>query len=117
MDQKRPRLLNSRYALPANYKSGGIADLYKATDLQNGSQPAAVKLFKEGEFETEIIAETVSREINALKELKHQNIVQLLDHGIDEDTTRNFIVMEWIDYDLEEWLGKNCSGPQKLDSY
>lgn len=110
MDQKRPRILNARYALPSDFKSGGMADLYKATDLENGNQLVAVKLFKQGLFEAEIIAETVLREINALKELKHPNIVQLLNHGIDDETNRSFIVMEWIDYDLEEWLEKNSLG-------
>lgn len=110
MTPVKPRLLNSQYALPIGFKSGGMADVYKATDLQNNNQQVAVKLFRQGLFEAEIVTETVLREINALKELKHPNIVQLLDHGIDEETNRNFIVMEWIDYDLEEWLGNNLLG-------
>ena len=109
MNQKRNRILNSHYNLSTEFKSGGMADVYKARDLETDSQ-VAVKLFKQGLFEAEIIAETVLREINALKELKHPNIVQLLDQGIDEETKRNFIVMEWIDYDLEEWLGNNPLG-------
>ena len=35
MSSSQPRLINQRYALDANPQSGGMADVYKAIDMQS----------------------------------------------------------------------------------
>jgi len=77
-----------------------VSEVYPAVDLVNRASRVALKLFKRGEIEDDILRETYEREIRALKELKHPSIVELLDSGIDRDTNSLFLVLEWMDADL-----------------
>jgi len=79
---------------------GGMSEVYPAIDFANRTSRVAVKLFKRGEIEDDILRETYEREVRALKELKHPSIVELLDSGIDRDTNSLFLVLEWMDADL-----------------
>src|SRR6266498_1280768 len=83
-----------------------MADLYKAQDME-ADRPVAVKMFREGAYDADFLAEALRRELMALSELRHPNIVELFDHGRDEETGRHFIVLEWIDHDLEGWKKKD----------
>ena len=102
MSSSQPRLINQRYALDANPQSGGMADVYKAIDMQSGLRQVAVKIFKHGTLEEDVIKEAFKREMNALKELKHPNIVELLDIGTDEETGHYFLVLEWMERNLQD---------------
>ncbi len=106
----KPRILNGRYALPTNFKSGGMADVYPATDLYSESRKVAVKLFRAGTLEEAIRLESYKRETKALEDLRHPGIIELLDSGIDEQTGSPFIVMEWMPMDLTEWLKESPLG-------
>ncbi len=106
MTKSKLRILNNRYALPGEFNVGGMADLYKAQDME-ADRPVAVKMFREGAYDADFLAEALRRELMALSELRHPNIVELFDHGRDEETGRHFIVLEWIDHDLEGWLKMN----------
>lgn len=79
---------------------GGMSEVFPAIDFGNRASKVAVKLFKRGEIEDDILRETFDREVRALKELKHPSIVELLDSGIDRDTNSLFLVLEWMDSDL-----------------
>ncbi|MEQ9486628.1 protein kinase domain-containing protein [Coleofasciculus sp. F4-SAH-05] len=81
-----PRLINSRYALSPNPHSGGMAEVYQANDMLANGRQVAVKLFTQRNIEEEISAESFRRETQALQELKHPGIVELLDSGKDENT-------------------------------
>ncbi|MBZ5664210.1 MAG: protein kinase [Acidobacteriia bacterium] len=76
-----------------------MAEVYKAYDVHE-SRTVAVKLFQQGAIEEEILKEAFDRELRSLKELRHPNIVQLLDSGIDKATGKQFLVLEWMDSDL-----------------
>ena len=102
MSSSQSRLINQRYALDANPQSGGMADVYKAIDMQSGLRQVAVKIFKYGTLEEDVIKEAFKREMNALKELKHPNIVELLDIGTDEETGHYFLVLEWMERNLQD---------------
>ena len=52
------RILNGRYALLPNPKAGGMADVYCATDLDNGGQKVAVKMLRYLSEQDAIIAES-----------------------------------------------------------
>ena len=97
-------LINNRYALTPNPKQSGMSEVYKAADMHNDMQQVAVKIFTKGRIEEEISAESFRREINALKELKHDHIVKLIDSGIDRETGHNFLVLEWMKKNLLEKL-------------
>ena len=97
-------LINNRYALTPNPKQSGMSEVYKAADMHNDMQQIAVKIFTKGRIEEEISAESFRREVNALKELKHNHIVELIDSGIDKETGHNFLVLEWMENNLLEKL-------------
>lgn len=98
------RLINNRYALSPQPRSGGMADVYRARDYEQEERLVAVKVFKHGQLEGDILEESFRRETQALKELKHQGIVELLDSGRDETTGEYFLVLEWMEQDLAKLL-------------
>jgi len=101
-------LLNNRYAMQPVSKSGGMADVHRATDLLHDEhRTVAVKLFRYGSLDESILNESFRRETVALRELLHENIVELLDSGIDPESKRLFVVLEWVDQSLTEWLKTN----------
>jgi superfamily I DNA and/or RNA helicase/serine/threonine protein kinase len=78
-----------------------MAEVYKAYDI-NENRTVAVKLFRQGAIEDEILKEAFDRELRSLKELRHPNIVQLFDSGIDKATGNQFLVLEWVEADLSD---------------
>ena len=109
-----PTLLNGRYALQGQPKSGGTADVFPAIDL-NGGEKVAVKIFRTGAVDDDIIREVFSREVLALQDLKHECIVELRDHGICSDSGKPFVVLQWMDSDLSELLKEHR--PEGWDSF
>ena len=110
-----PRLINSRYALSPDPRSGGMADVYQAIDMVEGLRRVAVKVFKDRQIEADILAESFRRETQALQELKHSGIVELLDYGTDKTTGNYFLVLEWMEKDLTTLLKE--SPPDCWDSF
>lgn len=99
------RIINNRYVLSsANPRSGGMADVYKATDLHKEGYQVAVKIFKHGQIESGVQAESFRREKQILGELKHPNIIELFDSGEDQQTGEQFLVLEWIEKNLTDLL-------------
>ena len=109
------RFINDRYALSPNPRSGGMADVYRARDYDLEERLVAVKEFKQGQIEADILAESFRRETQALQELKHPGIVELLDSGKDETTGNYFLVLEWMEKDLATLLKE--SPPDGWDSF
>lgn len=97
-------VINGRYALSDNSRSGGMAAVCQAIDMKEGLRQVAVKVFKDGQIEADILAESFRRETQALQELKHPGIVELLDFGKDETTGNYFLVLEWMEKDLATLL-------------
>jgi superfamily I DNA and/or RNA helicase/serine/threonine protein kinase len=105
--------INERYATLGTPIAGGMADVYKAVDLQrDDGYLVAIKMFRDGgETRTnEILLESYRREVDHLRDLKHDNIVELVDADIDTDSGRHFLVFPWLDTDLENWLDENEFG-------
>lgn len=98
-----PRVINSRYALKPEIRSGGMADIYKAYDIHECCD-VAVKLFRKGEFEDEVLLEAYDREVRALRALRHPHIVKLKDEGVDLLTGSRFLVLEWMPSDVSVLL-------------
>jgi superfamily I DNA and/or RNA helicase/serine/threonine protein kinase len=92
-----------------------MADVYQASDMLDDLRRVAVKLFKHEQLEQEILAESFRRETQALKELKHPGIVELLDSGVDEETGQHFLVLEWMEKDLATLLKE--APPDGWDSF
>ena len=103
-----PRLVNGRFAIGAESIPGGMADVYQAHDMQCGGALVALKLFRLDTGESRILAEAYNRELRSLQELHHANIVRLFDHGKDTITDRQFLILEWMPLDLEQWSRRNA---------
>jgi len=69
-----------------------------------------VKLLRHGAVDDEVLNESFRRETKALRELKHQNIVELLDVGMDDETGRRFLVLEWLDKPLAQAIRESTPG-------
>jgi serine/threonine-protein kinase len=103
-----PRTYMGRYELTHLVARGGMAQVYRAMDLQL-DRPVALKvLFPELSVD-KMFVERFRREAQAAANLSHPNIVPVYDWG--EDDGAYFIVMEYID-------GRSLSAvlrdPQKL---
>lgn len=99
---KRLSFSDGRYVTKGNPKSGGIASVYRATDVET-ENPVALKVFQSGNGTDAVIEESFRREVQALSDLKHPNIVRILDSGFDEENAAHYIVMEWIEQDLRTY--------------
>lgn len=71
-------LIGGRYRLDSTIASGGMADVWRAHDLQLG-RVVAVKLLKQSVANDAVVAERFRREARALARLSHPNIVPVYD--------------------------------------
>src|SRR5580700_6461399 len=89
-----PRVFSNRYELTHLIARGGMAQVYRARDVQL-DRPVALKiLFPELSVDRSFV-ERFRREAQAAANLSHHNIVPVFDWG--EDSGTYFIVMEFID--------------------
>jgi serine/threonine-protein kinase len=86
--------LSGRYELGDRLGSGGMSNVYRATDLTL-ERTVAVKILAEHLSDDERFVARFRREALAVAKLIHPNIVQVYDTGIDE--ARHFIVMEYVE--------------------
>ena len=86
--------LSGRYELGDRLGSGGMSNVYKATDLIL-ERTVAVKVLAEHLSDDERFVERFRREALAVAKLIHPNIVQVYDTGVDDH--RHFIVMEYVE--------------------
>jgi serine/threonine protein kinase len=98
------QISKGRYITLGKPRHGGISAVYKAYDTL-AERTVAVKLFRDVYQQDGIIEESFRRETSALTSLKHPNIVEILDSGKDDASGQHFIVMEWIDKELESLRG------------
>jgi len=76
--------------------------VYKACDVKNGNRVVALKKIRL-ESEDEGIPSTAIREISLLKEMKHENILSLL-NIIHTESQKLFLVCEYLDMDLKYYM-------------
>lgn len=97
---------------------GTYGVVYKATEKATGAIVALKKIRLE--VEDEGVPSTALREISLLKELHHQNIVDLKDVEHSESPPRLYLVFEWLDQDLKKYMDTCGSGgmkPELVKSY
>jgi serine/threonine protein kinase len=94
-------LFADRYKLDRRLGVGGMATVQLAFDTRL-ERYVAVKLLAEHLAEDASFVSRFRREALAAARLVHPNIVQVFDFGLDEETSRNFIVMEFVD-------GESCA--------
>ncbi len=86
--------LSGRYELGDRLGSGGMSNVYRATD-RILERTVAVKILAEHLSDDERFVARFRREALAVAKLVHPNIVQVYDTGIDEG--RHYIVMEYVE--------------------
>jgi serine/threonine-protein kinase len=86
--------LSGRYELGDRLGTGGMSNVYLATDLTL-ERTVAVKILAEHLSDDERFVARFRREALAVAKLIHPNIVQVYDTGIDEG--RHYIVMEYVE--------------------
>jgi serine/threonine-protein kinase len=87
-------ILSGRYETGEKLGTGGMSNVYKATDLIL-ERTVAVKVLAEHLSDDERFVARFRREALAVAKLIHPNIVQVYDTG--EDDGRHYIVMEYVD--------------------
>lgn len=87
-------LIGGRYRLESTIASGGMADVWLATDMQLRRE-VAVKLLRSSVADDHTVAERFRREARALAQLTHPNIVPVYD-CIEEDDGQVALVMRLI---------------------
>ncbi len=107
----RPAVVAGRYELGPLLGRGGMADVYRATDLAL-DRPVALKMLRDSTGdETDRVRFT--GEGITLAQLSHRGLVTLLDAGLDDD--RPFIVLELVEgLTLARTLAS--SGPLRLEA-
>jgi serine/threonine protein kinase len=86
--------LSGRYETSEKLGTGGMSNVYKATD-RILERTVAVKVLAEHLSDDERFVERFKREALAVAKLIHPNIVQVYDTGVDEG--RRYIVMEYVE--------------------
>lgn len=91
--QSQPIILNNRYQLDERIGSGGMAMVFRATDLMLERQ-VAIKLLRTDYSHDENFRERFRQEAKAAANLTHPNIVTVHDFGLDGG--RLYIIMEYV---------------------
>ncbi|MBR1821016.1 MAG: protein kinase [Clostridia bacterium] len=87
-------VISGRYVVQAVVGTGGMAVVYRAFDKKKNRIVAIKVLRPEYESDEEFVRR-FSREAEAASKVSHENIVNMLDVGIDGDM--RYIVMEYVD--------------------
>ena len=94
MDSNIGKKLDDRYLITELIGVGGMADVYKATDVME-NKVVAVKILKNEYSQNDEFVRRFRNESKAIAVLSHPNIVKIYDVGFTDEI--QFIVMEYID--------------------
>ena len=83
----------AHYEITSHIGSGGMGDVYQATDTKLG-RSVAIKFLPEAFSHDQDRVARVQREARVLASLNHPNIAAI--HGVEEIDTRHFLVMELV---------------------
>ncbi len=87
-------IVDGRYSIKERVGAGGMAEVYRAEDLQLGRK-VALKVLYARFAEDEEFLERFRREASSAAGLQHQNVVSVYDRGEFDDTA--YIAMEFVD--------------------
>ena len=91
-----PTEIAGRYALDRRLGAGGMSTVFLATDTVL-ERSVAIKLLAEHLADDEDFVARFRREALAAARLQHPNVVQVFDSGLDGESHRHYIVMEFVD--------------------
>ncbi len=91
-----PTDVAGRYRIESRLGAGGMSTVFLGMDNVLERQ-VAIKLLAEHLAEDEAFVARFRREALAAARLQHPNVVQVFDSGQDPESSRHFIVMEYVD--------------------
>jgi Tol biopolymer transport system component len=100
----------AHYEITTHLGSGGMGEVYQATDAKLG-RSVAIKLLPEAFARDAERIGRFEREARLLAALNHPNIAAI--HGLEESGGRHFLVMELVDG--ETIADRICRGPIRID--
>jgi eukaryotic-like serine/threonine-protein kinase len=95
------QVIAGRYQLEGRLGFGGMSTVHLAMDMRL-ERRVAVKLLAEHLADDPTFVSRFQREAQAAARLVHPNVVQIFDSGLDQQSGRHFMVMEYIE-------GKSCA--------
>lgn len=99
------KVLNGRYRIDYKVGSGGMAEVFRAFDLEK-QRVVAVKALKQEYCSDPQYLRRFTREAQAMLNLSHKNIVNLYDVGNDGDI--HYLVLEYVDgCTLRDYMDKH----------
>ena len=100
-------IIDNRYeVVPNSERIGGQAIVYECVDLGNELDEVIKKVaVKVTNLETSLAARSHERDVKSLRRLNHDNIIELLDWGAEDN--KGFVVMPLLPHNLEEYLKVN----------
>ena len=102
MDNLIGKRLDGRYSIESLVGVGGMANVYRGTDLKTGNQ-IAVKVLKDEFLDNEELVRRFKNESKAMAVLNHPNIMRVYDVSFSDRLQS--IVMEFIDgITLKEYI-------------
>jgi len=104
-------ILADRYQISSRIGDGGLATVYRATDLRL-ERTVAVKILKPQWAADPEVLERFRREARTAAKLTHPNIVQVFDTGVEGDV--HFLVMEYLpEPDLKQIIAEYAPLPPR----
>ncbi|MGI8845482.1 MAG: protein kinase domain-containing protein [Thermoleophilaceae bacterium] len=91
-----PEKIAGRYGLERRLGAGGMSTVFLGQDTVL-ERSVAVKLLAEHLADDEDFVARFRREALAAARLQHPNVVQVFDSGLDAESHRHYIVMEFVD--------------------
>ncbi len=90
------KVLDTRYEVGPVLARGGFATVLKGRDLRLGGRACAIKVFREELRDRAWTGRQFEREVSALENIRHPNVVDIYGHGVTPSGLF-YLVMEFID--------------------
>ncbi len=103
---ERTVVANRFVIVPDSMVTGGVSDVFRAVDLEDPARPVALKLIRDTPEQSRLSDLFFEREVGSLRELRHENIVELVAGGKDPETSRYYLALEWVPQTLVQFLDR-----------
>ena len=110
-------LFENRFAVQKRIGNGRMSSVYLALDRDGGNRQVAVKLL-DTEHPDELRREAFRRETQALRRLRHPNVVEMLGGAWSESAGAFYLVLDYSPYSLDKLMrGEVGSALGGFDKY
>ena len=96
MAESEGTLVNRRYRIIRLLGEGGQGTVYLAADLALDGNPVALKMILPDRLTPEVVS-SFKTEFQVMTRLRHPNVVEVYDFGLDQSSGRHFLTMEYVE--------------------